>query len=290
MLIVLVSLATLAAAQEKLFAKTLSEEKADVLFFGDSHVLLAIDDSKVPRWKNYGAIAEDYYFTFYKMKKVLDRQTTVNQVVLGFSPHNISSYRSGSFQYKKGQSVIDRYFFLLPIAQKARLLRANRYAFLPFFKSLYKVGVYDILHPKSMAIFGETKYKFNDAVANDSLIEARIQVQFFYTNGMRNFSAFSENYLDSIVRLCKQRDVPLALINPPVYKSYLERVPQAYLEKCNELVKQKGLHSINCQEFALSRDCFLPDGDHLSEKGAIIFTSYLLENEKMLLPQPIDLE
>jgi hypothetical protein len=62
------------------------------IFIGDSHMEKAINDSLLENSVNLAQSSESLYFSYYKLKILLEHNPTIKDVYLGFSYHSVSSY------------------------------------------------------------------------------------------------------------------------------------------------------------------------------------------------------
>ena len=63
--------------------------KKNILFLGDSAPECAINDKIFKRSVNFSSPAESYYYSYLKLKKILDTKQVIDTIFLSFSPHNI---------------------------------------------------------------------------------------------------------------------------------------------------------------------------------------------------------
>ncbi|MEE9573135.1 MAG: hypothetical protein V3W20_08820, partial [Candidatus Neomarinimicrobiota bacterium] len=82
------------------------------------------------------------------------------------------------------------------------------------------------------------------------------------------------SYLLKIIDLCDKNKVELITLNTPLHSYYKNKIPMEYLRKYNEIISQNRIVSINFYELFLDDYCFIPDGDHVSEKGSILTSNY----------------
>lgn len=74
------------------YISNLTEKKIDYVFFGDSHTFHSINPDYIPNSYNYGTGAENYIKTFYKLRKMIDKdKVKVNTIVLELDLHTFST-------------------------------------------------------------------------------------------------------------------------------------------------------------------------------------------------------
>ena len=101
------------------------ERNVESVFFGDSHIEMAINDSLTLNSMNFGLQSESYYFTYYKIRFLLKHKHSVRKIYVGFSYHNLSSYYDDYVSGKDSKDVTPKYFFILPFFEKVRILFYN---------------------------------------------------------------------------------------------------------------------------------------------------------------------
>ena len=68
------------------------DKSSTTVFCGDSHIELAINDSLMRNSVNVAKSSESFYFSYYKLKVMLNKNPSIKQVYLGISYHSLSSY------------------------------------------------------------------------------------------------------------------------------------------------------------------------------------------------------
>jgi hypothetical protein len=85
-------------------------------------------------------------------------------------------------------------------------------------------------------------------------------------------------YLKKMMKLCKDQDIELILLDAPLHGYFIGKLPDIYIDKLNGIFLSSGLKYVNLSEIELSDSCFLPDGDHVSRKGAEIVTRFIRDS------------
>ena len=250
------------------------------IYIGDSHIECAVNDKLLNNSKNIATSSESFYFSFYKLKKTIEKNKNIKTVYLGFSFHSLSNYYDNFISGKYSNSVSPKYFFTVPVKEKISLIYWNHENLIPYSKNVIKIG-YNYLFNKRTFSFGGYSNSFANTTAVKTSMEKRIQFQFYSGNVLNNFSDINLLYLDKIINLCKVNKVNLLIINTPLHSYYQNKIPKNYILKYNETIRKYNLKCINLSGLSFSDSCFIPDGDHLSEKGANQFTKALKLIERM---------
>lgn len=245
------------------------------LIAGDSHIRQTFNDKNINNCKNIAQNSESYYFTYFKLKKILTRDNNIKTIFLGLSYHIFSGYID-DFTYGKYSGAISKnYFFIMPIKEQIHLFLNNGNESINFFKGLLSTSIKNcISHEKSF--IGAYNNIFVNSNTNLKSIDKRIKSQYFITeNRIYQPSLFNIKYLNKIIDLCKSKKVDLIFVNPPLAENYFEKIPDFYRKYYNSFVKKNNIWVMEFQNIKLDSYCFIPDGDHVSVKGAEICTRAL---------------
>lgn len=254
------------------------DSKINSIFIGDSHIRQSINDSIFSKGINLSENSESFYFSFYKLKAIIPQNRSIKTIYLGFSFHNLSSYNNDFIFGKESFFVSDKYFYILPIEEKIHLLECN-YSKLPsYIINILKIGIENILINKNLSYLGNYENKYLNTSANQKSIDKRLLYQFYENNKLNIFSELNIRYLYKIINLCKTKKIDLVILNTPLHHYYKNKIPFEYIQKYNEIIIQNHLKVLDFNNLRLDDDSFMPDGDHVSQKGAIQTTKSLIKN------------
>lgn len=238
------------------------------VFIGDSHIQCAINDSIVPHSINIAISAESFYFSYYKLERLLDENPSVKHVYLGFSYHSLSNYydelTSGDFS----SEIAPKYFSILPLKEQFRMLYWNRNSIAPFLKGIITHGIYQIWFKQYFPYIGGFSDYFKDTSADQLSMDKRLIFQFYNEGKVNDFSGLNISYLRKIIKLCKSKNVRLTVLKTPLHWYYFNKIPLIYKNKLGEILKSEKIDAIDLVNLKLSDECFIPDGDHVSFLGA----------------------
>jgi hypothetical protein len=242
----------------------------NTLFIGDSHIMQGINDSMIPNSINLSLNSESYYYSYYKIKAIVTNNPSIKNIFLGFSYHCLSSYYEDQEFGKYSKDVSTTYFFIMPFSEQIRLIAVN-YSELPaFFRNMLIKGLYP-------SYLGKYQNDFKRTCAQDSSMDKRILFQFYKSGNVTQFSTINLYYLNKIVTYCRHQKINLTLLNTPEHTYYKKKIPLQFINKYNQVVSKYRIPVIDFHELDLSDSCFIPDGDHVSEKGAMIISKKLKE-------------
>ncbi|MEE9573070.1 MAG: hypothetical protein V3W20_08490 [Candidatus Neomarinimicrobiota bacterium] len=245
------------------------------LFIGDSHIQKSIDDKLITTAINISQSSESFYYSYYKLDKILKANPSIKRIYLGFSYHSLSSYYDEFVFGKYSKNISSRYFFILPLSEKFKLFKYNFRKLPIYIKEVYKHGIMNIFKTgNNYSFLGQYENKFENVSAVQNSMDKRLLLQFYNNNRLINFSESNISYLIKIIDLCDKNKVELITLNTPLHSYYKSKIPMEYLKKYNEIISQNRIVTINFDELVLDDSCFIPDGDHVSEKGALQTSNY----------------
>lgn len=260
------------------------DKNIHTLICGDSHTQTALNDKLIPNSLNIAHSTEHYLYTYNVLKLLLRNNPQIQNVVLGFSYHNISSSRDKFiFAPEMTQYMYPRYISVLGRKSFSQLITSNPSGFFNNFKDIVRgfnrhIGARELYH------FGFIGGYYYSEVANknDSTINHTIKMHYFDENGEEHgYSDLQTEYLQSIVDLCWEENVELVLLNCPISKEYKAMIPESFIETYLSQTKQYGTIVLDYSDFSVPENCY-GDGDHLNTFGAEIFTQHLLEELECL--------
>jgi hypothetical protein len=259
----------------RLYRNVTIDPKISTLVIGDSHTELAINDSLLPNTLNISTPAEGYVFTYFKIRQIIEHNSNVKNIMLGVSYHNFSSFYDKYIFEEEPYSLISQYLSLMDY----------RYLFMFLKKSASIANISAIFRNSIGNLTGYEKNKYpyiggfhiieNDDDLTVERITKRINSQYYLNDQPLPGSEINGLYLKKIVELCRGKNVNLIFLNTPLFSEYYAKVPDNMINEYKQAVKYLGVAEISFDGLDLPADCFLPDGDHLNYKGAMLTTRYL---------------
>lgn len=88
--------------------------------------------------------------------------------------------------------------------------------------------------------------------------------------------------MDSIISICKKKNVKLFLISTPLRNKYLDKIPKLFYD---EFLKQK-MRMIALNQVVLdhtsefNKDSLFYDGDHINFQGSVYFSKIINKSIK----------
>jgi len=228
------------------------------IIIGDSHVQLALNDKIIPNSVSFALASESYQYSLKKIQQILSNNPQIDTVIIGISYHNLSSYYDENFY---DIFAFKNYFYLYDFTDQIKFLSKFNIdksfitsAYKQLFESSYTTwkGGYEII-------------KGNFELKDSTTIDMRIFRQF------SNCELSHENikYLKSIIKYCNEKNIILVAVNTPLHPYYRKKIPEKFISAYNNFVLTYKLNIIDFKNEKFINTDFLPDGDHLSESGAI---------------------
>jgi len=246
------------------------------IYIGDSHIQCSVNDSLISGSKNLGHTSESYYFSYYKLKLLLDANPNIKKIYLGFSYHSLSDYYDDFITGNYSGSISPDYFFILPVSEQINFLTRDAKNFPSYIKSILKSGIENLSGKNKYTYTGRYLNRFNESSASQFSMDKRLIFQYYKDNKLNEFSEINLRYLDEIIALCKRNNIELILFNTPLHPYYRSKLPPEYINKYRSITETNDLKVIDLSSLSLEDDCYIPDGDHVSEKGSLLVTKELI--------------
>ena len=245
------------------------------IFVGDSHIQCSVVDSLLVGAKNLGESSESFYYSYYKLKLILKADHNIKKVFLGYSYHSLSNYYDAFLKGTYSNATSPDYFYILPMWEQMKLLYWNIRNFPYYLKSLVEGGNEFLLGSRDLSYLGGYMNRFRKAKVSRKFMNQRLDFQFYSEDRLNGFSNINLYYLNKIIQLCRNRNVDLILLSTPLHPYYRSRIPENYLSKYNQIIQENNLKLIDFSRWVMDDSCYVPDGDHVSVKGALKVTQAL---------------
>lgn len=247
------------------------------IFIGDSHMEMGLNDQLFPNSVNLAKSSDGYIHTYAKLKAVMKSNPQIRNVVLSYSPHNLSSYFNTFIVGRDARYGFADYFPILPAAERRELLRRNKLLGIKALSLILTNGFTNLVADSNrysfLGRFSPRPFRLKDT----STIMKRIDVQFYEQGRLRPVSSLQKLYLEKIIDLCFERDIKLVLIKMPVHRVYRNLVPKEYRDEYFSNIRNKPVLLFDCIDLHLPDASFLPDGDHVNAEGADSTTKFIYQ-------------
>lgn len=255
------------------------------VILGHSHAESAFNDSLIDHFKNFAQSGESYFYTYYKLKKILGNNQQVKTVFVEFTNNQVNKEMDGwiwndenvLFRYPKYAATLDcNGLLVLFLHNPGPVLSSLSPALKNNFQFLFKKNT-DYYQDASWG-----RYLYLERFKTDSLVNAVGKSNGAVKRHYVEPSAANLGYLQKIVQLCKEKNVAIYFVRSPLHPGYTGVENED--EYQNILTNQfAGIDLLDFKDFPLPNADFA-DLEHLNYKGAKIFSLFFndLLNEGLL--------
>lgn len=258
----------------KMFSRVILDNNISTLIMGDSHTIFEINGSLFPNTQNISKTAEGYIFSYLKLRSILNNNSQIKNIILGVSYHNLSAYYDDYIYGNDSYYSISQFIALMELEEILYLLRLS-----PSSQNMKSIlqnslkNIYQYKRNQYPFISGTNISRAPQSIDNQ-IITNTINNQ-YYSKKQGEISEINVRFLKQIVDLCRAKNVQITFLNTPLYKDYLAKVPPEILMEYKTIVRDLDVAVIDLSTLNLSQDCFFPDGEHMSYKGALQMSEYL---------------
>ncbi|MGE3062075.1 MAG: hypothetical protein AB7T10_00345 [bacterium] len=252
------------------------------LIMGDSHAQTALDPSLMKDAISLTYSNENYFFTYYKLKWALERGRNIENVIIGFSIHNLTDAQE---RVIKERTFFLEHGFLLLDDYGKNIVKKKSSDLYNYFKLKYEFGAPMNFYNNDLLLinFASDKEEFREKIwggykkmSSANMTEEQKQKLIKEKNTKDYISSpLMTEYLLKIVSLCEERKISLYLLNTPIHKLYFERYTEetviTFFKDIEFLKENVDFRYLDYQWF-MQDDSFFYDGEHLNERGAEIFS------------------
>jgi hypothetical protein len=244
------------------------------LFLGHSLPEGAFNDSLISNSKNLSQSGELFFYTYIKLKKILEENNQIENVFVEFTNNQITIDME-KWTKNKEQILyrVPKYAPVMKFEDYIYISSKNPKAFIQTVPLILKNNINFIIFNKNDYILNNDwgKYYYNKRNHIDSLItiknSGKLQIQ-----DVSKFTDINVKYLLKIVELCSIKNVNFFLTRCPVHKEYPGKVNETLFQN---ILKSNFSHIVflDFLDFPIANDEF-GDFDHLNYKGAKKFSMF----------------
>ena len=264
--IILLSDITLSWFQNK-FASFQLIEHPKYIMLGSSHSACAFNDTLISNFINLSDLGESYFYTFIKLKKILEENKSIETVFLEYSNNQtekimdewIWGYEKMNYRYPKYSSYMN-------LNENLVLIKNNPIDFISAYsRSLrYKLEFFLFNKKNKISSIGSfTPNKKNIQEKDFIKITSKVQEPQPQSISKKNIE-----YLIKIINYCMKNNVRIILIRSPILKYTNEKIYFRLLQ--NEL---SNIDYYDFANFPLKHIHFY-NPEHLNVKGAKVLSEW----------------
>lgn len=252
-----------------------------IIFFGDSHPALDINPVFINNSFNYAVPSETYEQTFYKIRKVLIDNNSVELFVLPLDPHSFSNYRGDPYK-----ETWHWQYFMTPDELKSatsssgiKLFISQKFPFIGRGDEIIKLF---FSKERTEIILGWQKNENDFSLEkNKNLVSInRLDLQ------LANFPEHINQqllikFIDS-VELLSKHNKSIVIIKYPLTQEYLSainskeiNITEFYVNITKLLSKYDHVYVLDYQKKYKNNHSLFSDPDHFNHLGAEVFSKEL---------------
>lgn len=250
------------------------KDSPGTLIIGHSHAECAFNDSIITHSKNLSLSAECYFYSYLKLKPVLEKNH-ISTIFLELSNWQISASMDSTIwkDYYLSRSC-KNYQALMGPDEVKLLLKKNP-------KKL--LSVQPVVLKRQLQALTSSRSEFYDVMewggylgisksVTDSILTSYKRPGAIKKHISSTLSTINLGYLDKILALCREKNVKVFLVRAPMHDESAELVNE---EEFQSLVnsRYKNYPFIDLRRFPISNDEFA-DLEHLNLKGSKKFSEY----------------
>jgi hypothetical protein len=276
--VLVVVLGNFVIVNQNSFWKLPNNEEAVVL--GHSHPECAFNDSLIPNLINLSLSAETYFYTYIKLKKLIESNDQLKTVFIEFGTNNVQkTMDTWTWGDKYISYNLPKYFSIIDRPEMKLLSGKNLKPVLSTPPQSYarEIGFnyYNLILQDNSVISNKRRYGgylHLTQMKTDTLIKLRQSRSQRNNNRVLQVSETNMRYLKKILTLCEDNGIKVFLVRSPVHSMYTK--PEAE-ELFNEVLVNQFPNAVllDFKEFPLANNQFADFG-HLNYKGAEIFSRW----------------
>jgi hypothetical protein len=195
---------------------------SNILIFGHSHSSCALNDSLIDHSINFSEGAEPYFYTYYKLRKLIEANPNIHVLILEYT-NNVFSAETDKWVYGKRCLInqYPKYSQLISIKDKWFICRKNPRPYLIAFR--------DALKAKTRLLFKRNVLVYNTLRWREDLLNMQKMKEFPKSNlktsnsnaNIESSSTLNILYLKMIVNYCRVNNIKLILFRSPLHQFYM---------------------------------------------------------------------
>lgn len=247
------------------------------LFAGDSHTMMGIDPALLPGSANVGEVAEPAIYSYYKLKALCKNNPGIRRIYFGFSPYYLSGFHKRFISGAYAEGFAAKYFYVLPPAGQRAMLARYAVRIVPFLGDVFREGVQNArVRRNDYPFIGGYQNSF-DGGTGLYRMQARL-AELYPDSASCTLNASNIFYLQQLAAWCRQEGIELVVLDLPVHPYIRAHTPACIGNAYERTLQHEQLKRISFEGLALPDNCFSPDGDHLSRRGAAVVTGWLRDH------------
>lgn len=270
------------------------DKKIDTLIIGASHAVAALDPQFFAGAESVARNGEPLFFTYYKIKNLLEHNRNIKTLILAFSPVQISKYHDYLFVsgMPECRANLMDYFFLMDDSGRRYfqkftpeyIMVSAKYDFglpLSFVDDLRVIGRYytNRINYRSYKFWGGY-HGVSGAHVEERIINKKIKYYFYGNDASFKESQTAIEHFKKMVQLCSEKSIRFIMVNTPKHEIFRKKTPAFYNLKHHSIIQEilgayPQVRYYDYSSLYLPDDNFF-DGDHLNRKGGQKFSEMFM--------------
>jgi hypothetical protein len=203
----------------------LSHEKVEVktVILGDSHTQNGVNDKLLNWSKNYSNSGESYFYSFIKLRHLINENKFLDKVVLSYGQHNLSKITQEKWLLND-DNIKEKFGGLFPLFTLQDIgalfeMKSPKISIV-LIKSVVNSSIYSI----ERQLLGKGLPFTGGFTPNDKVFNPNLKPQNMNMKGGRELAEYELEYLGKISDLCKKHSIQLFLLNTPVIESKTQKI------------------------------------------------------------------
>lgn len=253
------------------------QSKPRHIVIGHSHPECAFNDSLIHGMKNLAESGESYYYSYHKLKKVLDQNPDIEAILIEFSNNHISrKMNDWIWDDKHLSNKFTRYSAFIPLNEQLILFGNNPKGFLNAFSYAIKskmstLATRNFDFSNRLGGFRHLVHSKADSILRHSDKKTSNQGTDVYT--VDSVSTASLHYLEKILELvANKHKKKVFLVRSPIHPRYEEYANEPLY---SSILREhfQNVEYLDFSNFPIANSEFADLG-HLNYKGARIFSEW----------------
>ena len=253
------------------------------VILGHSHPECAFNDSLIPDLKNLSASGEAYFYTYFKAKKILEQNPSIEIVLIEYTNNQITPEMDAWTWYDENFSdKYSKYAPFMALTDQFILMQNNPKGYLNSFSYSNRIKLNKVMGRKYDFTTSIGGYKFLVRNRTDSLLKllntsnTRNLKHDRAAESSKNISATSLVYLKKTIELCKRYGKKVLLVRSPQRMEYTASYNNESTYKKILSDHFSTIEYLDFSNFPLANSEF-GDLGHLNYKGARVFSEWIAE-------------
>ncbi len=260
--------------------------KSDIhqIIIGHSHAACTYNDSLIPHFKNLAQSGESYFYTYFKLQKLIEANPQIKKVYIEFTNNQIdTSMERWTFHDPYLSTRLAMYWPFIDLSSQCILFKKNPTEFV----KTSPIAIRKVIERIFLKKFNYAKIIGGHEPNNKSLINCNTlnkgQQKSIDHFDSKDVSYTNIEYLKKMIKFLNSKRIAYTLIRSPLHSQSFLRKNESTFQKILTLDLRSSKRFIDFSNLKLPNDKYY-DFDHLNSKGAEIyskiFSNYLVELEK----------